>query len=70
MVNGKSLDARSAIISVMAFAAFLVNGLVSLITTCILELAILRWSLIVNLRSFQPLQLTKIMTNIYARKRT
>ena len=37
----------------MAFAAFLVNGLVSLITTCILELAILRCSLIVNLRSFQ-----------------
>ena len=33
----------------MAFAAFLVNGLVSLITTCILELPILRYCLIVNL---------------------
>ena len=38
----------------MAFAAFLVNGLVPLITTSILELAIVRWSLIVNLRCFQP----------------
>ena len=49
MVNGKSLDVRSAIISVMAFAAFLANGLVSLVTTCILKLAILRYCLIVNL---------------------
>ena len=43
----------------MAFAAFLVNGLVPLITTCILELAIVRWSLIVNLRSFQPVTADK-----------
>ena len=38
----------------VAFAAFLVNGLVPLITTSILELAIVRWSLIVNFRCFQP----------------
>ena len=43
----------------MAFAAFLVNGLVSLITTCILVLAILRCSLIVNLRSSQLVAVDK-----------
>ena len=43
----------------MAFAAFLVNGLVSLITTCIIELAILRCSLNVNLRSFQLVTVDK-----------
>ena len=59
MVNGKSLDVRSAIISVMAFAAFLANGLVSLITTCIIELAILRYCLIVNLLRFQSVTVVK-----------